>query len=153
MRLDIFFARTHERMNVEMLAEKPPPPKGLGKAGIEVWLSMTGRFTFHEGELQILRQLAAIVDEIAVMEGALAESGPMIEGSRGQQRLNPLYNQLITHRSVLDRLMVSLALPADGEQVGKRRSPQAKQAAQARWKQPRTGRLASAQELQKKDGA
>jgi hypothetical protein len=124
-----------------VLAERPSPPSGLGKAGQEVWLSLTGQFGFHEGELQILRQIAAIVDEISVMEGALAESGPMIPGSRGQLRLNPLYNQLITHRSVLDRLMLSLALPADGEQVGRRRSPQAKAAANARWKQPRKGRI------------
>lgn len=76
------------------------------------------------------------------MEAALAESGPMIPGSRGQMRLNPLYQQLVTHRSLLDRLVLSLGLPADGEQVGRRRTPQAKVAANTRWKnQGRKGRL------------
>jgi hypothetical protein len=130
-----------------MVAEKhsgPPSPRGLGKAGVALWRRMTGQFQFHEGELQILRQIAATVDEIDAMERVLAETGPMIPGSRGQLRLNPLYNQLAVHRTMVDRLMLSLGLPADGEQVGKRRSPQAKQAANARWRSPaRRGRIGS----------
>jgi hypothetical protein len=140
-----------------MVAEKhsPPPPRGLGKAGAALWRRMTGQFQFHEGELQILRQVAATVDEIDVMEAALAELGPMIPGSRGQMRLNPLYNQLAVHRTMVDRLTLSLGLPADGEQVGKRRSPQAKQAANSRWKsQARRGRIGSvAAQAQQQGGA
>ncbi len=126
-----------------MVAErKPPPPKELGSVGAALWRSMTSQFVFHPGELELLRQAGACKDEIAVMEEALAESGPMIPGSRGQLRLNPLYNQLVTHRALLDRLMQSLALPADGEQTGRRRTPQARQAANSRWKhQARKGRL------------
>jgi hypothetical protein len=123
------------------MTQRKAPPKDLGKAGAAAWRSLTSRFEFHEGELQTLRQMCAVLDEIDVMEKALAESRPLIKGSRGQQVLNPLYNQLATHRTLVDRLMLSLALPADGEQVGKRRSPQQKAAANARWKpEARRGR-------------
>lgn len=43
-----------------MVAErKPPPPKELGTVGAGLWRSMTSRFIFHEGELELLRQACA----------------------------------------------------------------------------------------------
>lgn len=130
-----------------MVAEKPvipAPPNGLNKAGVAAWRSIAGQFEFHTGELEILRHLCKTIDEISELEKVLTETGPLIVGSRGQRVLNPIYQQLTTHRTLLDRLMLSLALPADGEQVGRRRSPQAKQAAQSRWNSStRRGRLPS----------
>jgi hypothetical protein len=121
-----------------------PVPDGLGKAGAEVWEAMTDQFQFHQGELQILRQACAAIHEVDLLEASIAEVGAMIPGSRGQMRLHPAFAQLATHRATIDRLMQSLALPTDGEQVGKRRSPQAKQAANVRWKSStRKGRLGS----------
>jgi hypothetical protein len=118
---------------------------GLGKAGAALWREMNAQFTFHAGELQILKQACAATDEIALLEASIAELGAMIPGSRGQMRLHPAFAQLATHRATVDRLMQSLALPVDGEQVGRRRSPQAKQAANVRWKsQARKGRIGTA---------
>lgn len=123
-------------------AQPPPPPNCLGDAGVATWRSLTKAFQFHNGELVILEQLCKTQDEIADMEESLDEFGPMILGSRGQRVLNPVYGQIAAHRSLLDRLMLSLALPFDGEQVGRRRSPQAKAAVNTRWKtQARRGRL------------
>jgi hypothetical protein len=124
-----------------------PVPDGLGKDGADVWESMTPDFKFHKGELVNLRQLCAAVDEIALLEASIKELGAMIPGSRGQLRLHPAFAQLATHRATVDRLLLSLALPADGEQTGQRRSPQAAQAAKSKWRDgpQRKGRLNSIQ--------
>jgi hypothetical protein len=130
-----------------VVAEKhspPPPPDGLGAAGTDVWLSLTTKFQFHAGELVDLEEAARTKDLIAAMDQRLDETGLLIPGSRGQLTLNPLVNQIAVHRGLLDRLLLSLALPADGEQVGRRRSPQARQAANSRWAtEARRGRLPS----------
>jgi hypothetical protein len=126
----------------------PPAPGYLAEAGVEVWRNVTRQFQLHAGELVILGELCKTADEIAEMEDALDEFGPLIVGSRGQRVINPMYAQIAAHRSLLDRLMLSLALPTDGESVGSRRTPQAKQAATARWKnQKRKGRLNSVEPM------
>ena len=125
---------------------KPPPaPPDLGPAGKAAWDRLTHAFAFHAGELEILELFCAARDRIATMETLLAETGVMIPGSRGQMVMSPLINQIAVQSTLADRLMLSLSLPADGEQVGRRRSPQAKQAANSRWKDRGTslGRLPS----------
>ena len=114
---------------------KPPPaPPDLGPAGKAAWDRLTHAFAFHAGELAILELFCAARDRIATMETLLAETGVMIPGSRGQMVMSPLINQIAVQSTLADRLMLSLSLPADGEQVGQRRTPQAKLAANARWK-------------------
>lgn len=124
---------------------KPPPaPASLGATGKTAWDRLTHGFRFHAGELEILELFCSTRDRIAAMEEKLDETGVMILGSRGQQILNPLFNQIGVQATLADRLLQSLALPVDGEQVGRRRSPQAKQAANSRWKnQAGSGRLPS----------
>jgi hypothetical protein len=53
------------------------------------------------------------------------------------------------HRKLADQLVVALGLPLEGEVVGRRRSAQAKQAVDSRWRQQRRGRLSSIQSQQK----
>jgi hypothetical protein len=137
--------------------EKPPippptPPKRLRAAGLELWQSMTDQYGFHAADLAILKQASATVDEIDMLEQSIAELGPMIPGSRGQLRLHPAFQQLATHRATVDRLLLSLGIPADGERVGRRRSPQAKAAVNTRYaKQPRKGRMSSVAPIVKGD--
>lgn len=138
-------ARSIYLLGAFMSEYKPPPaPQILGPSGKSAWDKLTHKFEFHVGELEVLEQFCATKDRVAAMEAELAATGVMIKGSRGQQILNPLINQIAVQVTLMDRLVLSLALPADGEQVGKRRSPQARQAANARWtSQARKGRLPS----------
>lgn len=125
---------------------KPPPaPQSLGPSGKSAWDRLTHAYEFTAGELQLVEQFCATKDRIALLEEALAETGVFILGSRNQKIMNPVINQIAVQTTMLDRLMLSLALPAEYESEGQRRSPQARQAAKARWdrKGDRKGRLPS----------
>jgi hypothetical protein len=114
----------------------------LGAVGKAAWDKLTHAYEFTAGELQLLEQFCLTKDRVAALEVALAESGVMIPGSRGQKILNPVINQIAVQTTLMDRLLLSLALPAEYETDGRRRSPQAQLAAKTRWDQrARRGRL------------
>ena len=115
-----------------------PAPADLGVVGRKLWREMTAQFEFHSAELALLHQLAATTDEISSLKAALTETKPVVKGSRGQPRANPLLAELRNHRKLADQLTVALALPTEGEAVGRRRRAQAKQAADAKWRKAGT---------------
>jgi hypothetical protein len=116
---------------------------------------MTREFEFTSAELSLLHQLACTVDEIADLKAALATTKPVVKGSKGQPRANPLLAELRNHRKLADQLTTALSLPIEGEAVGRRRSAQAKQAADAKWRKAKGGgRMhAVARQLQQTTGA
>jgi hypothetical protein len=123
---------------------KPPAtPAGLDVAGRDAWGRLTRAFEFTAGELQLVEQFCRTKDRIAMLEEALGETGVFILGSRNQKTINPIFAQIAVQVTLLDRLVLSLALPAEFETDGVRRSPQARQAANARWGKVRKGRLPS----------
>jgi hypothetical protein len=117
----------------------PSPPRDLGPRGRALWRKAVDEFTFNAVERELLRQLATTVDEIAALEKALTQQGPTVKGSRGQPVLNPIYSQLVSHRKLADQLSAALPLPVQDEVVGRRRSAQAKQAVQTRWRKTKSG--------------
>jgi hypothetical protein len=128
-----------------------PAPKGLGVDGISLWRNLTREFDFNSAELALLTQLCATTDEIAQLKAAF--TSPVVKGSTGQPRANPLLAELRSHRKLADQLVVALGLPIEGEAVGRRRSAQAKQAADARWRKTKSGgRLQAMKNLQKDGG-
>lgn len=139
--------------NMAAVSTTPSPPRDLGPRGRALWRKAVGEFQFHAVERELLRQLATTVDEITALEKALAQQGPTVKGSRGQQVLNPCYGQLVSHRKLADQLVTALALPVQDEVVGRRRSAQAKQAVQTRWRKTKSGgRIHRIAETQKRDG-
>ena len=52
---------------------------------------------------------------------------PIVRGSKGQPRLKRVARRMRRHRRHSDQLVVALALPVEGEVVGRRRSAAAKQ--------------------------
>jgi hypothetical protein len=121
-----------------------PAPKDLKQAGIQLYRAATREFEFTGIELELLHQLCVTIDEIAAMRADLREMGMVVSGSERQPRVNPLVAAIANHVKVADALVVSLALPIDGEAVGARRSAAAKAAADARRRNPvRKGRLAA----------
>jgi P27 family predicted phage terminase small subunit len=129
-----------------------PAPADLGDDGKVLWRNLTREFEFNSAELAILRQLACTTDELASIKAALRRTGPTVKGSTGQVRANPLLAELRNHRKLADQLILALGLPIDGETVGRRRSAQAKQAADSRWAKAKPKTRASARDLTGRDG-
>jgi phage terminase small subunit len=124
---------------------RPAPPKDLQAAGKAMWKSILDEFKLNSAEMGLLYQLCVTLDELAAMKADLAEMGTVVMGSRNQPRPNPLLPLIVAHRKLVDQLVVAVGLPLEGEMVGRRRSAQAKQAVDSRWRQQRRGRLGSVQ--------
>jgi hypothetical protein len=114
--------------------KKPGPPAGLKADGKRVWTSVLAEHSCDPVELELLSALCRTVDELSVLEKALADSEPVVHGGRGQiPKAHPLLNEVRLHRKTIENLSLALALPLPGEAAGRRRSAQAKQAVNARW--------------------
>src|ERR1700730_13893040 len=98
-----------------MTAKAKPAPRDLATAGRALWRDAVREFTFSSVEFALLYQLCTTVDEIALMRTDLSEMGPLVSGSEGQPRVNPLIAALATHRKLADTLATALALPVEGE--------------------------------------
>jgi len=118
-----------------MTAPKPPP--GLKTRGRALWRDVQAAYRLNPSENVTLGALARTHDEIADLEAALADAPVIVSGSKGQPMPNRLFAEIRAHRALADKLQISLALPAPGEQTGQRRSGQAKAAAATRWRKTR----------------
>ena len=116
---------------------RPRAPEGLDKAGAALWKDVTGVYELSPAEVETLRQCCRQVDLIARLDEMLARTPVMVKGSTGQPKVNPLVSAVAEARRTLDGLQRSLNLPMPGEVTGRRRSPSAQAAAQARWRAQR----------------
>lgn len=92
---------------------RPPPPRGLRRRSKALWHSVIEACEPNPTELAILHELCFVLDEIDVLRTVLARSEPVVTGSTGQPRPNPLYAELRRHRELADRLARTLAFPTD----------------------------------------
>ena len=119
-----------------MVESLPGPPEGLGEPGIRLWTSVAGEFVLNAGELEILRQACRTSDEITSLEAELRSSSLVVAGYAGQPRPNPLLKIIQDHRLLLRRLVDSLNLPDEDEEVGLRPGQRhAQRAARGRWRE------------------
>ncbi|WP_162624953.1 hypothetical protein [Streptomyces cadmiisoli] len=98
---------------------------------------MTEAYEFDPHEHALLVSAASTLDEIEAMELALAASGPVVKGSTGQDRVNPLIPALANHRLTLLRILRQLGIE-DGPAVQptadqRAASAKASHAARIRW--------------------
>jgi hypothetical protein len=121
---------------------RPRAPQSLDQAGRALWRAVTGAYELSPAEAELLRQACRVVDQLARIDAALLDSDVVVEGYSGQPRAHPLLSASADQRRVLDGLLRSLALPMPGEDEGRRRSPAALAAAQARWRKERGGTVA-----------
>jgi hypothetical protein len=118
-----------------MSDESLKPPDDLETAGRRLWDSVAASFVLNAGEIEILRQAASTADEIALLESELRGSSLVVAGYAGQPRPNPLLKIIQDHRLLLRRLVDSLALPDEDQEVGLRPGQRhAQRAAQGRWR-------------------
>jgi hypothetical protein len=108
-------------------------PSGLRAAGKRLWHEVNEEFGLAPHELAILLQCCRAVDRLDALEAELADAPLTVFGSTGQPRANPLLGEWRAQARVLESLSRALSIPLPGEDVGRRRSPSAREAAMQRW--------------------
>jgi len=119
---------------------RPRAPESLGPAGRAFWRAIVRDYELSAPEAAVLGRAARVLDLLAQVDAALADDGVTVEGSVGQVRAHPLLRSLVELEQVLDVQLRAMALPLVGEDEGRRRSPAAVAAAQARWRAREVGR-------------
>jgi hypothetical protein len=119
-------------------ARRPRSPGSLGADGRTLWRAVTGAYELSPAETAVLGRCCRTLDVLARVDAALIEADDLtVEGSVGQLKPHPLLAVKAEQERVLDALLRSLALPMPSEVEGRRRSPSAVAAAQARWRAQR----------------
>jgi hypothetical protein len=111
------------------------PPAGLEDTGAMLWAAVTGKYVLTPAEIQILEQAARTADELARLETSIRGLEEfVVKGYAGQPRPHPLLKEARQHRVLLQRLVESLNLPDDDQEVGLRAGGRhAQRASRARW--------------------
>ena len=95
--------------------------------------SMVG-FELTGSELELLDEIAGLLDEINELSASVSRDGLTVTGSTGQVRVHPALGELRQHRLALGRLLAQLGLPdEEGDTVPTFISSRARAAAQKRW--------------------
>ena len=108
-------------------------PSGLGRAGRSLWREVNAEFGLAPHESAILVQVCRCVDRLEAIEAELGRSPLLVTGSTGQPRANPLLAEWRMQARVLESLSRALSIPLPTEEIGRRRSPSAREAALQRW--------------------
>jgi hypothetical protein len=112
----------------------PRTPQSLSSAGLRLWRSILAAYELSPAETELLRQACRTADLLDRLDAELLDEPLTVTGSTGQPRANPLLASSAEQRRTLEGLMRDLALPMPNEVEGRRRSPAAAAAAQARWR-------------------
>jgi hypothetical protein len=112
-------------------------PTGLGPKARRLWQDVTSVYALRPDELRLLEDAVREVDIVERLTDALAGSSTASPGSKGQERVSPLFAEVRQHRLVLARLLRQLELPDhDANRARERetaRSSRARRAARERW--------------------
>jgi hypothetical protein len=108
-------------------------PSGLAAAGRALWREVGAGYGLNPAETAILLQCCRCADRIDRIEAELADAPLTVLGSTGQVKAHPLLAEWRAQARVMESLCRSLALPLPSEEVGRRRSPTAREAAVQRW--------------------
>lgn len=110
---------------------KKPPPADLAKSGRALWTATLASFELDATELRLLTEACRVADELDTLRDALASSEPLVAGSQGQPRPNPLYDEMRRHRDSLVKLVAAIGIPQSERPAST--SDAARAAASARW--------------------
>jgi phage terminase small subunit len=116
---------------------RPRVPESLGPGGRAFWRRVLAAYELSPAEEVMLARACRTVDVLDRLDAVLAEDDPIVTGSVGQLRAHPALAAAADQQRLLDQLIRALNLPMPGEQEGRRRSPGAREAAQARWRAQR----------------
>lgn len=116
-----------------------PVPKGLGKAGTDLWTrivaDLEAPWRFDERELALLEEAGKTADDIRALDESIATEGRTVTGSRGQPVLHPAITEVRQLRALSLRLLSALTLcdPRDEAASGSPAQERARKAATAKW--------------------
>lgn len=115
----------------------PRAPRGLDRAGKELWKSIHAVFDFTDepSRVAILEQACRTRDEIARLEAAMDGQPYTVLGSAKQVQVHPLISEARFQRKALAELLSRLGLPdnSDPDDPHARRSAAGRVAARTRW--------------------
>jgi phage terminase small subunit len=117
----------------------PRPPDALRSSGRAFWRKITSVYDLSPAEVALLARACRTLDTLADIDRTLMREGLVVTGSTGQRRGHPLLGAMSELQRTLEVLIRGMALPMPDEDVGRRRSPQQTEAAQARWRKRREG--------------
>src|SRR5665647_1476828 len=110
------------------------PPEGLNTRGRAYWASIVVPYELTDTELELLAEACHTLDDIDLLEAAIAEKGAMVVGAAGQPVVNPALTEARGQRLALHRLVSALDLPdEDGVSVPTAVAIRNRTAARARW--------------------
>jgi phage terminase small subunit len=118
-------------------AKAPRAPDGLGPAGRAFWRRITDTYELAPAEVALLARACRVLDTLSDIDRQLAREGLVVRGSTGQPRAHPLVGSMAELSRTLECLVRGMCLPQPWEEQGSRRSPQQREAAQARWRRTR----------------
>ena len=108
-------------------------PPGLGPSGRRLWREITAEYGLAPHEAVILVQCCRCADRLDAIEAELSGAALTVEGSQGQPVRHPLLSEWRMQARVLESLSRALSIPLPSEDVGRRRSPTARENALQRW--------------------
>lgn len=108
-------------------------PSGLGASGRALWREINRDYGLAAHEAAVLVQCCRVVDRLDQIEAELSGVPLTVEGSTGQPKAHPLLQEQRAQMRVLESLSRALSIPLPCEEVGRRRSPTAREAALQRW--------------------
>ena len=112
-------------------------PSGLRTRGRKFWKATMAAYELSDAEAEILLEACRTLDNLDDLDAAVRADGPTATGSAGQTVVHPALTEARGQRVVLHRLLASLALPDDDDEVLQpARTTAARTAATARWKPP-----------------
>lgn len=124
----------------------PRPPSDLAASGKRLWREVHEEWQLGPHEAKLLLEACRTVDELDSLRAAIRESSALVEGSRGQPRAHPAFEEVRRHREQLARLVTALRLPADEVSAPPSvASARAAKAAEARWSREQAKQAKAAQ--------
>lgn len=119
-------------------------PKGLGARGAALWAELQDALEFDAQEEALLLETCRTLDTIDALAASVDAVGVMIQGSQGQQVLNPAVGELRQQQQSYARLvtMLNLGDVENGAQIISATSASAQAAANARWSNVRKAKRA-----------
>jgi hypothetical protein len=113
------------------------PPEGLTGRGLRFWERITAAVDLTEDSAELLQEVCETITIIDALKTAAVEQPVTVKGSRGQVRINPVFQELRMQRLALATMLKQLGVPAveddneNEETTGRQRT--ARHAARARW--------------------
>lgn len=106
-------------------------PSGLAAKGKRLWKETVDKYDLRADELDTLEDICREADLIVRLEADLDGADLLVQGSQGQQVVNPIVSEIRQHRATKKALWASLKLPDESGEAGA--ANQQRSAAQSRW--------------------